>query len=172
LKDSQALALEALREFAEPNSVGEFLSEEEIQKGVTELKFNCTLRGYKNWYWSVIFTQVDKRKPATLSEVNLLAGEGALLAPAWVPWAERLAEFRQQLKESGKAKTDAEADQMIRDLTSGFGDHSHANESEQDSDHGSSKPPAKTRVRQRRIKRAEDNQDQEPDSGSPEDDLS
>ena len=162
MKDNQAAALEVLTQFGEPGSVGEFLGESEIFKNATEFRFNCTLRGYQNWYWSVVFTQVDKRKEATVSEVNLLAGENALLAPAWVPWAERLAEFKRQLKESGKAKTDAEADQIVRDLTSAFGDHGQADETQSDPTQSSVKPPAKTRVRQRRIKRAEDDQSQDP----------
>ena len=166
MKDKQAVALELLTQTGEPGSVGEFLGESEVTKGATELRFECTLRGYKNWYWSVVFTQIDKRKEATISEVNLLAGENALLAPAWVPWAERLSEFKRQLKESGKAKTDAEADQIVRDLTSAFGDHGQADETQSDTDQSSVKPPAKTRVRQRRIKRAEDDQSDDPTEGS------
>lgn len=162
MKDKQAAALAILTETGEPGAVGEFLGESELAKGATELRFNCTMRGYRNWYWSVVFTQVDKRKEATISEVNLLAGENALLAPPWVPWAERLAEFKRQLKESGEAKTDAEADAMIRELTSAFGDHVQPDEAQQDSDNGSVKPPVKTRVRQRRIKRSEDDQGNDP----------
>ncbi len=160
-----AAAQAVLAELAEPGSVGDFLGEFEVMKNAIELRFDCTLRGYKNWYWSVVFTQVDKRKEATISEVQLLAGEGALLAPAWVPWAERLAEFRKQLRESGRAATDAEADELIRDMTSAFGNHGEAQESEGNPDQGSVKPPLKTRVRQRRIKRAEDSQDDNPAEG-------
>jgi hypothetical protein len=166
LKDKLATALAVLAETSEQGSVGEFLGEFEISKGAVELRFDCTLRSYKNWYWSVVFTQVDKRKEATVSEINLLAGEGALLAPAWVPWAERLAEFRKQLKESGRVQTDAEADELIRDLTSAFGDHGETNESEANSDQSSVKPPLKTRVRQRRIKRSENHEDQAPGEGA------
>ena len=160
-----AAAQAVLAELAEPGSVGDFLGEFEVMKNAIELRFDCTLRGYKNWYWSVVFTQVDKRKEATISEVQLLAGEGALLAPAWVPWAERLAEFRKQLRESGRAATDAEADELIRDMTSAFGNHGEAQESEGNTDQGGVKPPLKTRVRQRRIKRAEDSQDDNPAEG-------
>ncbi len=160
-----AAAQAVLAELAEPGSVGQHLGEFEVAKNAIELRFDCTLRGYKNWYWSVVFTQVDKRKEATISEVQLLAGEGALLAPAWVPWAERLAEFRKQLRESGRAATDAEADELIRDMTSAFGNHGEAQESEGNADQGSVKPPLKTRVRQRRIKRAEDGKDDNPTEG-------
>ncbi|BDQ00651.1 DUF3027 domain-containing protein [Aquiluna sp. KACHI24] len=166
MKDKLATAQAVLAETAEQGSVGEFLGEFEISKGAIELRFDCTLRSYKSWYWSVVFTQVDKRKEATVSEINLLASEGALLAPAWVPWAERLAEFRKQLKESGRVQTDAEADELIRDLTSAFGDHGEANESEANTDQSSVKPPVKARVRQRRIKRAEDHEDQTPSEGA------
>jgi hypothetical protein len=166
LKDKLAAAQAVLAELAEPNSVGEYLGEFEVMKNAVELRFSSTLRGYQNWYWSVVFTQVDKRKDATISEVQLLAGEGALLAPAWVPWAERLAEFRKQLRESGRAATDAEADELIRDMTSAFGNHGEAQESEANADQGSVKPPLKTRVRQRRIKRAEDSQDDNPTEGA------
>jgi hypothetical protein len=166
LKDKLAAAQAVLAELAEPNSVGEYLGEFEVEKNAIELRFDCALRGYQNWYWSVVFTQVDKRKEATISEVQLLAGEGALLAPAWVPWAERLAEFRKQLRESGRAATDAEADELIRDMTSAFGNHGEAQESEGNSDQSSVKPPQKARVRQRRIKRAEDSQDQNPAEGA------
>jgi hypothetical protein len=166
LKDKLAAAQAVLAELAEPNSVGEYLGEFEVEKNAIELRFDCTLRGYQNWYWSVVFTQVDKRKEATISEVQLLAGEGALLAPAWVPWAERLAEFRKQLRESGRAATDAEADELIRDMTSAFGNHGEAQESEGNSDQSGVKPPQKARVRQRRIKRAEDSQDQNPAEGA------
>ena len=165
MKDKLAAARAVLAELAEPGSVGQHLGEFEVAKNAIELRFDCTLRGYKNWYWSVVFTQVDKRKEATISEVQLLAGEGALLAPAWVPWAERLAEFRKQLRESGRAATDAEADELIRDMTSAFGNHGEAQESEGNADQGSVKPPLKTRVRQRRIKRAEDGKDNNPTEG-------
>ena len=166
MKDKLAAAEAVLAELAEPNSVGEFLGEFEVEKKALELRFDCTLRGYRNWYWSVVFSQLDKRKESTISEVQLLAGEGALLAPAWVPWAERLAEFRKQLRESGRAATDAEADELIRDMTSAFGNHGEANEAEGNSDQGSVKPPLKTRVRQRRIKRTEDSQDDNPAEGA------
>lgn len=161
-----AAAQAVLAETSDPGSVGDYLGEFEVSKGALELRFDCTMRGYKGWYWSVVFTQVEKRKEATISEINLLAGEGALLAPAWVPWAERLAEFRKQLRESGRAKTDAEADELIRDMTSAFGGHGEANESEPDADQSSVKPPLKTRVRQRRIKRSEDNHGDTPAEGA------
>lgn len=162
---NKALATEALAELP-AGSYGAFVDEKEIEKGSIDFRFECTLRGYEGWVWVVTITQPDKRKQATVAEVNLMAGEDALLAPEWVPWAERLAQFRAELKEAGKAKSDAEADQLIADMTSALADHDEADDTEQDADASSVKPPLKTRVRQRRIKRSEDQEDQDPEQSA------
>ncbi|MEY3561160.1 MAG: hypothetical protein RL068_312 [Actinomycetota bacterium] len=170
LKDSpRELAQLALAETTDSALVGDFVSELEVEKNVIEVKFDCTLRSYKGWHWTVTLTQIDKRKPLQVSEINLLASEHALLAPKWVPWAERLAEFRKQLRAEGKANSDAEADALIEGMRSALADHDPANQAEDDSNNGSVKPPLKARVRQRRIKRNEDSQDNDPDEGSDQD---
>lgn len=163
------LALQALRETTELGLIGEFVSESEIEKNVVEVHFACTLKQYQHWHWVVTLTQPDKRNPLTVSEINLLASEDSQLAPQWVPWAERLAEFRRQLRAEGKANSDAEADALIEGMHSGFTNHEPGQDSKQDSNDGGVKPPVKTRVRQRRVKRNEDNQDQDPQSGSDQD---
>jgi hypothetical protein len=163
------LALAALRETTETALIGEFVSEAETEKNVIEVRFSCTLNQYQHWHWVVTLTQSDKRSPLTVSEINLLASADAQLAPQWVPWAERLAEFRRQLRAEGKANSDAEADALIEGMHSGFTNHEPGEDSKQNSDDGGVKPPVKTRVRQRRVKRQEDNQDQDPDSGSDQD---
>lgn len=167
---SQDLALEALKETTDSALIGDFVSELEAQKNVIEVRFESKMRGYQDWHWVVTLTQVDKRKPLLVSEINLMASENALLAPKWVPWAERLAEFRKQLRAEGKANSDAEADALIQDMTSGISDHEPTDKSEDDAGDGSVKPPLKTRVRQRRIKRNQDDQDQTPDQSSDQDD--
>src|SRR5690606_41864343 len=47
--------------------------------------------GYVGWYWSVTVARAPRSRTATVCETGLLPGEGALLAKAWLPWAERLA---------------------------------------------------------------------------------
>ena len=163
------LALQALRETTELGLIGDFISESEIEKNVVEVRFACTLKQYQHWHWVVTLTQTDKRNPLTVSEINLLASEDAALAPQWVPWAERLAEFRRQLRAEGKANSDAEADALIEGMHSVFTNHEPGQDSKQDSNDGGVKPPVKTRVRQRRVKRNEENQDQDPQSGSDQD---
>lgn len=52
--------------------------------------FACTHPGYPGWLWSVTVARASRARVVTVSEVTLVPGEGALLAPAWVPWAERI----------------------------------------------------------------------------------
>lgn len=52
--------------------------------------FASTAPGYAGWYWAVTLTRAPRAKVATVAEVVMLPGGDALLAPAWVPWQERL----------------------------------------------------------------------------------
>ena len=52
--------------------------------------FASTLPGYRGWYWAVTVARLADTETVTVDEVVLLPGEGALLAPAWVPWRERV----------------------------------------------------------------------------------
>ena len=84
------LARHALEEVTDPITVGEYLAAApDAERLVTHL-FDCTLSGYRGWRWAVTLSRVPRGRTATVCEVELLPGEEALLAPAWVPWAERL----------------------------------------------------------------------------------
>jgi len=163
---NQELALSALKENTSHALIGDFLDEVEASKGVIEVRFAALMRGYEGWVWAITLTSPDKRKGISVSEVNLMAGPHAVLSPNWVPWAERLAEFRKQLRAEGKAQSDAEADELIKGMALGFADGEESEDSESNADQSSVQPPQKTRVRQRRIKRQEDDQDQDPQSAS------
>lgn len=65
----------------------------EATSAVVVMKFAAQLAGYRDWFWTVLLTRVPESEPTVL-ECFMLPGDDALLAPAWVPWAERLAEFR------------------------------------------------------------------------------
>ncbi len=45
---------------------------------------------YEGWRWAVTLARASRAKTATVSEVVLLPGPDAILAPEWVPWRERL----------------------------------------------------------------------------------
>jgi hypothetical protein len=52
--------------------------------------FASRLPGYVGWHWAVTLARVPGDDVVTVDEVVLLPGDQALLAPAWVPWHERL----------------------------------------------------------------------------------
>jgi hypothetical protein len=89
------LALSALQEVTGAAGIGEVLAVEEVEPGVVDVRFACTTSAYSGWHWTVSTADLPDQEPTVL-EVELLPGDGALLAPPWVPWAERLAEWRRQ----------------------------------------------------------------------------
>lgn len=52
--------------------------------------FAAALPGYTGWHWAVTLAHVPGDEHVTVDEVVLLPGDNALLAPAWVPWHERI----------------------------------------------------------------------------------
>ncbi|BDZ37551.1 DUF3027 domain-containing protein [Microbacterium suwonense] len=87
------LALAALHEITPAATVGPAAGYTVEESGAVSLRFENRLPGYPGWYWTVSVAQVDDTEPTVL-EVELMPGDSALLAPDWVPWAERLAEYR------------------------------------------------------------------------------
>lgn len=114
LLEAHDLALDALREITPASTIGPaagYLPEED---GSVSLRFENRLAGYPGWYWTVTVARVDDAEPTVL-EVELLPGDGALLAPEWVPWAERLAEYRAHQAELAEAAAAAEGDEATAD---------------------------------------------------------
>lgn len=80
----------AVHEAAQAGDVGEPVGHEaEGERTLTHL-FACLSPGYRGWRWAVTLTRVPRARSVTVSEVVLLPGPDALLAPAWVPWSERV----------------------------------------------------------------------------------
>ena len=95
----EGLAESAAREVAPYNGVGAYISSTPEAPGLTSYQFECRMRGYKGWIWNVIIFQGKKTDIATVSEVVLLPGKESILAPSWVPWAERRAEIEKNNSE-------------------------------------------------------------------------
>lgn len=93
LKDLSEYAGEAARLTGGRRAVGKYLRTEEEEPGLRSYIFESTLRGYVGWFWSVTIYQPEGQEP-TISEVVMMPGEGALVAPKWVPWSERLADYK------------------------------------------------------------------------------
>ena len=79
----------AVEEAGSDTSVGEYLGAVAEDDVAVSAAFGSLDRGYRGWYWSVTLALVDPSAP-TVSEVLLLPGHDALLAPAWVPWERRV----------------------------------------------------------------------------------
>ena len=89
---ARELALAALHEITPVETVGEPADAAVDADGVLTLRFANRMAGYPGWFWTVSLAQVQDSAPTVL-EVELTPGEGALTAPDWLPWAERLAEY-------------------------------------------------------------------------------
>jgi hypothetical protein len=75
---------------ASETEVGEHLGVvSELERVVTH-GFTASIPGYSGWYWAVTLARAPRSKTVTVDEIVLLPGAQALLAPAWVPWEERL----------------------------------------------------------------------------------
>jgi hypothetical protein len=80
----------------DPELVGEHLGAVHESTGGPELgevvthTFATRQPGYVGWHWGVTLAHVPGEDAVSVDEVVLLPGDQALLAPAWVPWHERL----------------------------------------------------------------------------------
>jgi hypothetical protein len=72
------------------DAVGEHLGVEPVADRVVLHLFGCADRAYAGWRWAVTVTRAPRSKLVTVDESVLLPGPDALLAPAWVPWHDRL----------------------------------------------------------------------------------
>ncbi|MEO5535694.1 MAG: DUF3027 domain-containing protein [Pseudolysinimonas sp.] len=89
----EGVARAALAEITTPDTIGVLISQVGEDDGVVTLNFVSTLPGYPGWHWSVSAAQVAGEDPTVL-EAELMPGDGALVSPDWVPWVDRLEEYR------------------------------------------------------------------------------
>lgn len=85
------LAREAALEVSGGDDVGAHLGYTDDGERLGSHRFATTAPGYRGWHWTVTVARISRSRHVTVCEVELLPGDEALLAPAWVPWAERLA---------------------------------------------------------------------------------
>jgi hypothetical protein len=90
LSSAVDLARSAVLEIAPADHVGDHLGVTADADGLATHTFACLAPGYRGWTWGVTLAVVPHGVAATVSEVVLLPGDGALLAPAWIPWNERV----------------------------------------------------------------------------------
>jgi hypothetical protein len=73
-----------------PDVVGEYLGVEALADRVVSHLFECLDPAYRGWRWAVTVARAPRSKTVTVDESVLLPGPDALLAPAWIPWQDRL----------------------------------------------------------------------------------
>jgi hypothetical protein len=84
------LAFAAAEDVAGIGNVGEHLGVTADGERTATHYFVARERGYVGWRWSVTVTRASRSKQITVDETVLLPGEGAILAPRWLPWSERI----------------------------------------------------------------------------------
>jgi hypothetical protein len=90
LAASVDVARTAIEGIAKASEIGEHLAARtEGDRLVTHL-FESKLPGYVGWQWYAVLTRNSRSKVVTVSELGLLPSEDSILAPEWVPWAERV----------------------------------------------------------------------------------
>lgn len=136
----QEFARQAAKASAPANTVGQFV--ELIDEGdeVYTYLFETKQKGYVGWRWSV--TVFDGLEEPSVSEVLLMPGPDSLVAPNWVPWSERLADWKalqaeleRQAAEEAAAEDGEDADEDAdEDSDEADDDFEEVDESSEDSD--------------------------------------
>lgn len=84
------LALAAAQRRAGVFTVGGHVRVEADDTRVATHYFTCEHPGYPGWEWAVVVARAARARVVTVSEVNLVPAQGALLATSWVPWEDRI----------------------------------------------------------------------------------
>lgn len=143
----QSLAEKAAKESSPQGGVGKFLGTLDEESNVVSYRFEANLKGYVGWEWHVVVFQDKKTNPPTISEVVLLPGEKAIIAPDWVPWSERRAEL-----------------EKVQELA--VSDLEETEDTESDTEDAGERPPIRKRLRKRLIKKQDNNKGKKPRKGS------
>lgn len=116
LAASVDVARAAVEGIAPAEQIGEHLgAKSEGDRLVTHL-FESKLPGYGGWQWYAVLTRNSRSKVVTVDELGLLPSEDSILAPEWVPWAERVRpEDAQQDDDADAPAGDAPAADAPRD---------------------------------------------------------
>jgi hypothetical protein len=159
--EQKNLAKSALVENAGIKNVGNFIGVTEIDKGLATFLFENNQKGYVGWRWSVTIFQDKKNQPATVSEIVLLPGDDSLIAPDWVPWSERLSDYKAlQIELEKQAALDALEDESEEDT-----DDDAAAESAEESGKKETKDLEDGELPVSNLEEGEDAQDDAEDTG-------
>ncbi|MCU1439313.1 MAG: hypothetical protein JWP85_310 [Rhodoglobus sp.] len=103
------LARGALLEITPASTIGEYAGEKDEGGGAVSVLFESSMPGYPGWQWVVSIAHVEGSEPTVL-ETELMPADGALLAPDWVPWSDRLADYKAAQESADGASPDVDDD--------------------------------------------------------------
>jgi len=137
------LARAALAETTAAANIGDWVEDRarEDATGVTDVVYASTQSGYRGWSWVVSIAEVEG-EPPTVLELGLLPGEESLVAPEWIPWSVRLAEWQAQQQAAAESAGESDAsdeaddadDEDAEDDVADDDDHDDLNEDDDDLD--------------------------------------
>ncbi|HET8971041.1 MAG TPA: DUF3027 domain-containing protein [Candidatus Nanopelagicales bacterium] len=81
----------ALLAVAPADEVGDWIEAVPDAERVVTHYFTAHSPSYVGWRWAVTVARASRAKSITVDEIVLLPGDGALLAPPWLPWEDRIA---------------------------------------------------------------------------------
>lgn len=90
LLDAQDEARDAALLVARESSIGPHAGAKMAGDRLAAHRFECRDLGYPGWFWEVSLARAPRSKQITVCETALVPGPDALLAPAWIPWRDRL----------------------------------------------------------------------------------
>ena len=90
LAAAKDVALQSVKEIAPAHAIGLVHHVRAEEERLSTHLFECTLPGYRGWFWFATLSRAPRSRVATICEVGLLPGDDALIAPDWVPWADRV----------------------------------------------------------------------------------
>jgi len=116
----EPLARAALEEGTPAATVGA-LRDISVEDDVATVRFATRQGGYLGWFWTVTLAVTPGVHPSVL-ESELMPGEGALTAPEWVPWSDRLEDYLAQQAADGDDPEGDDADGDDEDSPDGNDD--------------------------------------------------
>lgn len=109
LAAAKDVALQGVQEIAPAHAIGLVHHVRAEEERLSTHLFECTLPGYRGWFWFATLSRAPRSRVATICEVGLLPGDDALIAPDWVPWADRVRP--EDLQENAESAEAAEAEE-------------------------------------------------------------
>ncbi|QOD93993.1 DUF3027 domain-containing protein [Chryseoglobus sp. 28M-23] len=100
----EPIARAALEEITPATTIGA-LRDVTVADDVATVRFATRQGGYLGWFWTVSLAVNPGLEPSVL-ETELMPGEGALTAPDWVPWSDRLEDYLAQQAADAESEGD------------------------------------------------------------------